>query len=117
MDNFELYVDDAYDIISELMETEQTAHFHPEDYDYLGAIDWDEFVYLVPNGLPMRRYFTPAELVNVLNMVRDEEIGFPVVTEFGYDEKGVYSQVPPLEGYTILGWTQEMGDWILENGD
>lgn len=117
MDNFEEFVDDAFDILETWVETEQEEPFHPEDYDYLTGIDWDKYVFLIPNGLNERRYFTPAELVNVLSMVRDEEIGFPSYTQFGCDERGVYSEVPPLDGYKVMGWTPEMQKWIDENID
>lgn len=109
----EQYGGEAYDILCDYVEDGEL--FNPSDWPD-DDFDWDIFVELVPQSMPVREYFTPDEIARIFTLVQHDEYGFPMSSRFGVDEYGrVYEEKSP--DYKVLGWTPEMQKWIDENID
>ena len=110
-------VDEAYDILLDYVEGDVGEIFYPHEYESF-VINWDMYVELIPLGPPVRKYLTPEQIVAGLRGMRDDNPIFSDIMEFGATPDGrVYSEMPPTEGYKVMGWTPRMQKWIDENID
>lgn len=106
-DNYD--AEDAYYIFCEYLADPDAPAFDPDDYPEIDY-DFEEYVRLEKIGEDERIYYTIEEVVEMLNEPSDDRTG-----TFDHDEKGIYQLITAPHGYRVVGWTDEMKEWIADH--
>jgi len=98
--------EDAYYIFCEYLTDSDSPAFDPDEWPEVDY-DFEEYVQLEKIGEDKKTYFTIEEVIEMLNSCPDDCIG-----TFSHDENGIYNVIIAPKGYKVIGWTDEMKEWI-----